>query len=76
MFCFIFYNHNYFDFFLFQLHFPLVNDNHWTTTSINLLFKKINFLDSHQYSDKEKKAIMASNMVTFFILCILSTNYD
>jgi hypothetical protein len=66
MFCFIIYNLNYFDFFLFPLHFPLVNDNHSTITSINLLFKKINFFDSLQDNNKEKKAIMAGNMVTFF----------
>ncbi|KAM0836829.1 hypothetical protein ACQ4PT_062061 [Festuca glaucescens] len=48
------------------LHFPLVHDHHWTITSINLLFKKINFLDSLQDNNKEKKAIMASNMVTNF----------
>ncbi|KAM0835890.1 hypothetical protein ACQ4PT_062659 [Festuca glaucescens] len=44
------------------LHFLLVHDHHWTITSINLLFKKINFLDSLQDNNKEKKAIMASNM--------------
>ncbi|KAM0869312.1 hypothetical protein ACQ4PT_040754 [Festuca glaucescens] len=48
------------------LHFPLVHDHHWTITSINLLLKKINFLDSLQDNNKEKKAIMASNMVTNF----------
>ncbi|KAM0868672.1 hypothetical protein ACQ4PT_041161 [Festuca glaucescens] len=48
------------------LHFPLVHDNHWTITCINLLFKKINFLISLQDKNKEKKAIMASNMVTNF----------
>ncbi|KAM0920016.1 hypothetical protein ACQ4PT_007794 [Festuca glaucescens] len=43
------------------LHFLLVHDHHWTITSINLLFKKINFLDSLQDNNKEKK--VASNMV-------------
>ena len=61
-------DYNYFDFFFFQLHFPVVSDKHWTITSINLLFKKINFLDSLQDTDKEKKAIMASNIVPVFIL--------
>lgn len=55
------------------LHFPLVNDHHWTLLCINLLFKKINFFYSLQDVDRENKSIIAANMVKKFQTACIET---
>jgi hypothetical protein len=55
-----------------QIHIPIVKDHHWMVLCINLLFKKINLLDSLQGSVKLAKSTLVCNMVIFnFVFFVL-----
>jgi hypothetical protein len=52
-----------FSYFVFQLHFPIVHDHHWTLLCMNLMYKQINYMDSLQDVDKMNKSTIVDNMV-------------